>query len=182
LAAVLYEELGPASVGEMLDIGTGSGLMLEILGPRAQHAVGIDISAPALRFARTRVHGAGLSHCELRRGDMYGLPYDDASFDTVTIDRVLAQAERPAAVIARPLARCAPTDCLIVIENYDQIGARASDNPLSSLRRWLSPVPVWQSGQTAAVRSGMRGISSSRSRSTRRSPTSQFTDSAQLHG
>ena len=53
-----------------------------VLGPRAEHAVGIDISAPALRLARTRVHGAGLSHCELRRGDMYGLPYEDAAFDT----------------------------------------------------------------------------------------------------
>ena len=87
---MLLEELGPASVGELLDIGTGSGLMLEILGPRARHAIGIDISAPALRLARTRVHGAGLAHCEFRRGDMYSLPYEDASFDTVTMDRVLA--------------------------------------------------------------------------------------------
>lgn len=138
LAAVLYEELGPASVGEMLDIGTGSGLMLEILGPRAQHAVGIDISAPALRFARTRVHGAGLSHCELRRGDMYGLPYDDASFDTVTIDRVLAQAERPEAAIAEAARTLRSDGCLLIVENYDQIGARASGNPLTSLRGWLS--------------------------------------------
>src|SRR5665213_3494671 len=57
LTSVLLEELGPSSIGELLDIGTGSGLMLEILGPRAEHAVGIDISAPALRLARTRVHG-----------------------------------------------------------------------------------------------------------------------------
>ena len=48
-----------ARVGELLDIGTGPGCMLEILGPRAEHAVGIDMSAPALRLARTRVHGAG---------------------------------------------------------------------------------------------------------------------------
>src|SRR5271165_6211208 len=73
LEAVLLEELGPAGVGELLDIGTGTGLMLEILGPRSRHAIGIDLSAPALRLARTRVHGAGLSHCEFRRGDMYGL-------------------------------------------------------------------------------------------------------------
>ena len=100
LARVLLEELGPASVGDLLDIGTGCGLMLEILGPRAQHAMGVDISASALRLARTRVHGAGLAHCEFHCGDMYGLPYEDARFDTVTIDRVLADAERPAAAIA----------------------------------------------------------------------------------
>ena len=67
----------PPRIGELLDIGTGSGLMLEILGPRARHAIGVDISAPALRLARTRVHGAGLAHCEFRRGDMYSLPYAD---------------------------------------------------------------------------------------------------------
>jgi len=39
LSSLLLEELGPAPIGELLDIGTGSGLMLEILGPRARRAV-----------------------------------------------------------------------------------------------------------------------------------------------
>src|SRR5579872_3302195 len=80
LARLLVEELGPSSVDELLDVGTGSGLMLEVLGPRAGHAVGIDISAPALRVARTRIHGVGLTHCEFRRGDMYSLPVEDGAF------------------------------------------------------------------------------------------------------
>src|SRR5579863_6907432 len=138
LSSLLLEELGPTPVGELLDIGTGSGLMLQILGPRARHAVGVDISVPALRLARTRIHGAGLSHCEFRRGDMYSLPYDDASFDTVSIDRVLAAAERPAAAIAEAARTLRPDGRLIVIEDFDQIDARASDNPLSQLRRWFA--------------------------------------------
>jgi SAM-dependent methyltransferase len=138
LTGELLEALGPASVGELLDIGTGQGLMLEILGPRARHAVGVDISVPALRLARTRIHGAGLAHCEFRRGDMYRLPFDDASFDTVTIDRVLAAAERPAAVIAEAARILRADGRLIVIEDFDQIDARGSDNPLSQLRRWFA--------------------------------------------
>jgi ArsR family transcriptional regulator len=138
LSSLLLEELGPTPVGELLDIGTGSGLMLQILGPRARRAVGVDISAPALRLARTRIHGAGLSHCEFRRGDMYSLPFDDASFDTVSIDRVLAAAERPAAAIAEAARTLRPDGRLIVIEDFDQIDARASDNPLSQLRRWFA--------------------------------------------
>jgi 2-polyprenyl-3-methyl-5-hydroxy-6-metoxy-1,4-benzoquinol methylase len=138
LTGELLEVLGPASIGELLDIGTGQGLMLEILGPRARRAVGIDISAPALRLARTRIHGAGLAHCEFRRGDMYRLPFDDASFDTVTIERVLATAERPAAVIAEVARILRPDGRLIVIEDFDQIDARGSDNPLSQLRRWFA--------------------------------------------
>ena len=138
LSSLLLEELGPAPIGELLDIGTGSGLMLEILGPRARRAVGVDISAPALRLARTRMHGAGLSHCEFRRGDMYSLPYDDASFDTVSIDRVLASAERPAAAIAEAARTLRPDGRLIVVEDFDQIDARAADNPLAQLRRWFA--------------------------------------------
>jgi SAM-dependent methyltransferase len=138
LSSLLQEELGPAPIGELLDIGTGSGLMLEILGPRARRAVGVDISAPALRLARTRMHGAGLSHCEFRRGDMYSLPYDDASFDTVSIDRVLASAERPAAAIAEAARTLRPDGRLIVVEDFDQIDARAADNPLAQLRRWFA--------------------------------------------
>jgi SAM-dependent methyltransferase len=138
LSRLLLEELGPAPIGELLDIGTGSGLMIEILGPRARRAVGVDISAPALRLARTRVHGAGLSHCEFRRGDMYSLPYHDASFDTVSIERVLASAERPAAAVAEAARTLRPDGRLIVVEDFDQIDVRSTDNPLAQLRRWFA--------------------------------------------
>jgi DNA-binding transcriptional ArsR family regulator/protein-L-isoaspartate O-methyltransferase len=138
LTSVLLEVLGPDSVGELLDIGTGSGLMMEVLGSRARHAVGIDISVPALRLARTRIHSAGLAHCEFRRGDMYRLPFDDARFDTVTIDRVLASADRPVAALTEAARTLRADGRLIVIEDFDQIDARGNDNPLSQLRRWFA--------------------------------------------
>lgn len=138
LASILFEELGPASVGDLLDIGTGSGLVLEILGPRARHAIGVDISAPALRLARTRVYSAGLAHCEFRRGDMYSLAYEDASFDTVTMDRVLAASARPAAALGEAARLLRPDGRLILVEDFEQLAARASDNPFAELRRWLS--------------------------------------------
>ena len=138
LAAVLHAEVGPSSIGEMLDIGTGSGLMMEILGPCAQHAIGIDISTPALRLARTRVHGAGLSHCEFRRGDMYGLSWDQGSFDTVTIDRVLATAARPIDAVIEAARVLRRSGRLVVIEDFEQLAACAIENPLADLRRWLA--------------------------------------------
>jgi ArsR family transcriptional regulator len=138
LAAVLLEELGPTSIGELLDVGTGSGHMLAILGPRAAHAVGVDISAPALRLARTRIHGAGLAHCEFRRGDMYSLPYEEACFDTVSIDHVLASAERPAAAIGEAARTLRAAGRLLIVEDFDQIDERAGGNPLLQLRRWLA--------------------------------------------
>jgi SAM-dependent methyltransferase len=138
LAAVLRQELGPASIGKMLDIGTGSGLMIEILGPHAEHAIGVDISVPALRLARARVHGAGLSHCEFRREDMYGLSWEDRAFDIVTMDRVLATAERPLEAIEEAARLLRPTGRLVLVEDFESLAARAADNPLSMLRRWLA--------------------------------------------
>jgi len=138
LARLLVAELGPSSIGELLDVGTGAGLMLELLGPRAEHAIGIDISAPALRLARTRVHGVGLSHCEFRRGDMYALPCEDAAFDLVTMDRLLGLAERPIAALNEAARALRPGGRLLVIEDFEQLAARATDNPLAQLRGWLS--------------------------------------------
>ncbi len=138
LARVLLEELGASGVGELLDIGTGAGLMLQILGPRARHAVGVDISTPALRLARTRIHGAGLAHCEFRRGDMYALPLADGSFDTVTMDRVLAGSEFPTRALGEAARILRAGGRLILVEDFDQIDARASDNALAQLRRWLA--------------------------------------------
>ncbi len=59
LARILVEELGPSSVEELLDMGTGSGLMLEILGPRAR------ARGRHRHFGPGAAHGA---HAHPRRG------------------------------------------------------------------------------------------------------------------
>ena len=83
--AIMLSELGDEPIGALLDVGTGAGHLLELLGAQATRAVGVDISSDALRLARTNVHGAGLSHCELQRGDMYDLPFAAPLFDTATV-------------------------------------------------------------------------------------------------
>jgi ArsR family transcriptional regulator len=135
--ALLLRELGSEPIGALLDVGTGSGHLLELLGARATRAVGIDISSDALRLARTNVHGAGLSHCELQRGDMYDLPFTASLFDTVIVDRVLAQAEEPVAAlteIARTLKHGAR---LIVVEDFDALDDGQA-NPIATLRGWFT--------------------------------------------
>ncbi|HJY39458.1 MAG TPA: metalloregulator ArsR/SmtB family transcription factor, partial [Steroidobacteraceae bacterium] len=65
--SIILSELAAEPIGVLLDVGTGSGHLLGLLAATATRAVGIDISSNALRLARTNVHGAGLSHCELQR-------------------------------------------------------------------------------------------------------------------
>ena len=92
--------LGEGPVGRLVDIGTGTGRMIELLGPSAEGAVGIDRSPEMLRLARVKIAEAGLARAELRQGDMYALPIGDNAADTVVLHQVLHFAQAPAAAIA----------------------------------------------------------------------------------
>ncbi len=133
----LVDELGTEPIGELLDIGTGTGHILHALGANASRAVGVDISTEALRIARTQAHSAGLSHCLFRRGDMYGLPFAAGAFDTVTMDRVLASAAQPAAAIIEAARTLRAGGRLCLVEDFDLLADSVDGNPLAELRRWL---------------------------------------------
>lgn len=92
---VARQALGADGLGELLDIGTGAGRMLRLLGPDARRAIGVDISRPMRLAARNTLRDAGLVHCSVRDADMYALPFVAGSFDTVVLARVLTGAQQP---------------------------------------------------------------------------------------
>ena len=73
----------------MLDIGTGTGRALELLGGDVDVGVGIDASREMLALARAKLEHAGLQNCRVRHADLYELPFSDQSFDAVMIHHVL---------------------------------------------------------------------------------------------
>jgi len=91
LAAMLPAE----GIDDFLDVGTGTGRMLELFGPRVEHAVGVDLSREMLAVARVNLERAGLRNCSLRQGDMYQLPLASESFDAAVFHQVLHYAEDP---------------------------------------------------------------------------------------
>ena len=95
LHRALIELTVSAPLGDVLDIGCGAGGLLKLLASRARRAVGVDIDASARQLARADLLLAGLDNCSLRQGDMYALPFADAEFDTVIVDDLLADADRP---------------------------------------------------------------------------------------
>jgi ArsR family transcriptional regulator len=114
--AAIGTVLGAGDLGALLDVGTGTGRMIELLGPRARAALGIDRSPEMLRLARGRIEACGLSHAEVRHGDMYALPRPDGSVDTVVLHQVLHFADDPAAVIAEAARVLAPGGQLLIID------------------------------------------------------------------
>jgi SAM-dependent methyltransferase len=110
------ESGGPGEIADHLDIGTGTGRLLELIGPRAKHALGIDLSREMLAVARANLERAGLSHCSVRQADMYQLPIGSHGFDLVTIHQVLHYLEDPASAIAEAARVLAPGGRLIVVD------------------------------------------------------------------
>ncbi|HKS89333.1 MAG TPA: metalloregulator ArsR/SmtB family transcription factor [Stellaceae bacterium] len=114
--AALTEIVAAAAPESLLDIGTGTGRVIEVLGPRVIHALGIDQSREMLAVARVNLDRAGLANSIVRLGDMYQLPLADSSFDAVVIHQVLHYAERPDAAIAEAARVVGPGGVLVVVD------------------------------------------------------------------
>ncbi len=121
--------LSDGTVGRMVDIGTGTGRMIELIGGQAASALGIDRSPEMLRLARVKLAEAGLDHAELRQGDMYALPLGDGSADLVILHQVLHFAQHPAAAIAESGRLLAPGGRLLIVDfaSHDVEELRARD-------------------------------------------------------
>jgi ArsR family transcriptional regulator len=119
--------------GRLLDIGTGTGRVLELLAPHFRQALGIDASKAMLALARSRLAHTGLTHCAVRLADMYRLPLGDASFDTAVLQMVLHYAEDPAGAVAEAARVLSPGGRLIVID----LGPHARDDLVAKrAHRW----------------------------------------------
>ncbi len=113
-AAVLRLLPGPR-LGRMLDIGTGTGRMLELLAPRIAAGLGVDASRAMLALARARLAKPALAHCAVRQADMYRLPLS-GGYDVVLLQMVLHYAEDPDAALAEAARVLVPGGRLVVVD------------------------------------------------------------------
>jgi len=114
--AALIAMIGVKPFRNLLDLGTGTGRMLELLAPRAARAVGVDQSAAMLALARARIDQAGLRHVSLRQGDIYAPPVERDAYDLVVIHQVLHFLDDPARALAEAARALAPGGRLAVVD------------------------------------------------------------------
>jgi ArsR family transcriptional regulator len=114
--SALLQCLPETPIRRALDIGTGTGRLLELLAPRVDAGLGVDASRSMLALARVRLARPEYSHVSVRLADMYALPLPDGAFDLVLLQMVLHYADTPAQSLAEAARVLAPGGRLIVVD------------------------------------------------------------------
>jgi ArsR family transcriptional regulator len=117
--ARLAQVLHSAPLGQVLDVGTGTGRIVELFAADASRLVAIDSSPEMLRLARAKI--ANLSpeianKVDIKLGDFNMLPVADSEFDTVIFHQVLHYAQHPEAVIAEAIRTIVPGGRLVIVD------------------------------------------------------------------
>ena len=114
--AALLSLFEGSSPSRLLDIGTGTGRVLQLLAPHIGFGLGIDQSIEMLNVARANLDRISLRNCQVRQGDMYHLALDDGSFDAAILHHVLHFADDPAAVLTEAARVLRPAGRLVIID------------------------------------------------------------------
>jgi len=114
--AAIRGALADKPIRSLLDLGTGTGRMLELFGGDIERGLGLDLSLDMLALARARLDRAGLKHCSVRHGDIYDLALPRDSFDAVIIHQVLHFLDDSARAIAEAARVLRPGGRLLVVD------------------------------------------------------------------
>ena len=177
--AAIKRAAGDGPFERVVDLGTGSGRMLTLLGKSAKMSVGLDLSQNMLNIARANVTRAGLEKVELRHGDIFATRLPKHSADLVLVHQVLHYLADPAAAVTEAARLVMPGGRLLIVDfaphqlehlrvDHQHRRLGFSDD---EMQRWLSDagltpsasialppdtdgltVSIWTAGRPAAAR------------------------------
>lgn len=114
--AAMLDAVGDDPIDELVDIGTGTGRILEIFASRIRRGIGFDLSHAMLGVARAALAKSGFRNCQVRHGDLYQLPLASGSADVVTIHQVLHYLEYPGDGVVEAARVLRPGGRLLVVD------------------------------------------------------------------
>lgn len=114
--AAMSEILGPEKFDLMVDLGTGTGRMLELFGEQFSRGIGVDLNHDMLVYARAKLEKLGASHCQIRHGDLFNLPFEDDLADVVIVHQVLHFLPDPLDALLEAARILRPGGRLLVVD------------------------------------------------------------------
>lgn len=103
-------------IGTFVDFGTGTGRIIEILGPYADVNLGLDVNREMLAIARTNLERSELTNWQIRQSDILSVPLADESADLVTVHQVLHYLSEPERVISEAARILKPQGRLLIVD------------------------------------------------------------------
>jgi ArsR family transcriptional regulator len=115
--AAIVDVIGDQEYDSLLDLGTGTGRMLQLLSHRGvDRAVGLDSSHSMLAVARDHLERAELRGVDLRQGDVYSPPFDADAFDLIVVHQVLHFLDDPARAVREAARLLAPGGRFLIVD------------------------------------------------------------------
>jgi ubiquinone/menaquinone biosynthesis C-methylase UbiE/DNA-binding transcriptional ArsR family regulator len=114
--AAVLAELGGRTVDLLVDLGTGTGRMLEVLAPAYKRGVGVDSSREMLAVARSRLAAAGVAQAQVRLGDIGALDSSIGPADVVVIHQVLHYFDDPGRMLAQARRLLKPGGEILIVD------------------------------------------------------------------
>lgn len=112
----LAKLVGPEKIEALLDLGTGTGRILELFRNQYRRATGIDASRDMLAVARANLDRGGVHHATVRHGDIFNLPLEGQEFDLVIVHQVLHFLDQPELAIAEAARMLKPGGRLAIVD------------------------------------------------------------------
>lgn len=114
--AAMLKLVGERPFQALLDLGTGTGRLLELFAPLYRRGVGIDMSREMLAVARANLDRAGVAQAQVRLGDIYAPPVERDAYDLITIHQVLHYLDNPALAIREAARLLRPAGRLLIVD------------------------------------------------------------------
>lgn len=114
--AAMREAMGAAPIDLLVDVGTGTGRILELFADRYSRGLGFDLSTAMLAYARPKLDRAGVAHAQVRQGDIYDLPLADGTAGAVVMHQILHFLSDPARAIVEAARLLEPGGRLLIVD------------------------------------------------------------------
>lgn len=155
--AAIDKAAGPGPFQRVVDLGTGSGRMLTLLGKKARMSLGLDLSQQMLNIARANVAKAGLEKVELRHGDIFATRLPSHTADLVVVHQVLHYLTDPSGAVAEAARLVAPGGKLLIVDfaphQLEQLRVEHQHRRLGfsdeEIGRWIAEAGLTQSAPIA---------------------------------